>query len=97
MDYESGPPLTQTTGKSKVKYGAIFLFKEDIDVEDPFSIVPLSFFGNTNFPWSAIEGEMTSECRKEVRTFSNLPGKFRIFAKIEMGKFYNLNDQLNLW
>ena len=80
-----GPPLTQSDGKSKVKYGSVFLFKEDINCRDPFSIVPLNFFKDTDFPWSSIEGEMTSESRCSVRSFSNLPGKYRIFGKIERG------------
>ena len=81
-----GPILTQPSGKSKVKYGSIILFTEDINLEDPFSIVPLHFFVDTNFPWSSIEGEMTTESRLELRTFSNIPGQHRIFAKIEKGK-----------
>lgn len=79
------PPPTQSGGRSKVKYGSIFLFTEDINVQDPFSIVPLSFFIGTDFPWSSIEGEMTSESRSVTRTFTNLKGKFKIFGKIEKG------------
>lgn len=82
---DSAPPLTQREGKSKVKYGSVILFSEDIEKKDPFNIVPLSFFRNSNFPWSSIEGIMSPGCRTEVRTFKNLEGKFRIFGKIETG------------
>lgn len=81
------PPPTQSGGKSQVKYGSIFLFKYDIEAENPFSVFPLSFFSGTDFPWSSIEGVMSSESRVENRTFSNLKGTYRIFAKIEKGWF----------
>lgn len=83
---DSCPPLTQS-GKSKVKYAWVFLFNNNINIEDPFSIVPLSFFSQVDFPWNSIEGEMTTSSRTEIRTFSNLPGNFRIFAKIEKGDY----------
>ena len=89
MDEETpSVPLTQNNngGMSKVQYGSIILFKEDINEPQPFSIVPLNFFRGTNFPWSSIEGEMTKECRIGVRTFENLNGNYRIFGKIERGK-----------
>ena len=83
------PPPTQVGGKSRVKYAWIFLFKDDINAEDPFSIMPLSFFADVeDFPWTFIEGEMSPECRHEVRSFSNMTGKYRIFGKIEKGKNY---------
>ena len=84
MDDDGAPPLTQGN-KSHVQYGSIFLFKEDIDENYPFSVVPLNFFGENDFPWNAIRGEMSSECRGELRTFSNLDGQYRIFGKIEKG------------
>ena len=82
---EEGPPLTQQGSRSHVQYGSIFLFVDDIDVQDPFSIVPLSFFRDTEFPWDSIKGEMNHESRVLVRTFSKLPGRYRIFGKIEHG------------
>lgn len=80
-----GPPPTQSCAKSKVKYGSIFLFKNDINEREPFSVVPLNVFVDTDFPWSSIEGEMTMACRTKVRTFGNMVGNFRIFGKIEKG------------
>lgn len=81
------PPLTQSSGKSRVQYAWIFLFDENINLEDPFSIVPLSYFKDVeNFPWTVIEGEMNSECRSETRTFTNILGQFKIFGKIEKGR-----------
>ena len=86
MDYE-GPPMTQSCGKSQVKYAWIILFQDDINEEEPFSVVPLnSFVDVEDFPWSVIKGEMSSERRQEIHQFSNLPGKYRIFGKIEKGK-----------
>ena len=82
---EEGPPLTQQGGHSQVKYGSIFLFEDDINVPEPFSIVPLSFFRDTEFPWGSIKGEMNNDIRVQQRTFQNLPGTYRIFAKIEHG------------
>lgn len=80
------PPLTQTSGKSRVKYAWIFLFEENINAAEPFSIVPLNdFLDVEDFPWTFIEGEMSTECREEVRIFSNMKGKYRIFGKIEKG------------
>lgn len=85
MDGPSAPPLTQA-GKSKVKYAWVFLFENNINVEEPFKIVPLSLFSEVeDFPWSFIEGEMSSECRAEIRKFDNMTGDFRIFGKIEKG------------
>lgn len=81
----NGPPLTQSLARSKVLYGAIILFKDDINELNPFSIVPLNFFADTDFPWGSIEGEMNEESRAKVRTFSNLTGNYRIFCKIEKG------------
>ena len=86
MDNE-GPPLTQQGSRSQVKYGSIFLFEEDINVPEPFSIFPLSFFRNTEFQWDSITGEMNNETRAVVRTFPNLTGRYRIFGKIEHGEF----------
>lgn len=87
MDGE-GIPSTQGYGISRVCYAWIIIFKNDINLESPFSILPLSFFSDCDdFPWKFIEGEMTSSCRSEVRAFSKLPGEhYRIFAKIERGK-----------
>ena len=84
---DRSPPLTQhQSGVSQVKYGSIFLFSDDINNKNPFSIVPLKFFETAkDFPWSSITGEMSSESRAEVRTFSTMPGQFRIFGKIEQG------------
>lgn len=83
---EDAPPLTQQDGTSQVQYGSIFLFKEDIDEAEPFSIVPLHVFKDTDFPWASIKGLMSSQCRKEVWRFSNMDGKYRIFGKIEHGE-----------
>lgn len=87
---DSAPPLTQSSGQSRVKYAWIFLFEDNINEEEPFTIVPLTFFRDCHdFPWTFIEGEMSSECRSKVLTFSKMPGKkFRIFGKIEKGENY---------
>lgn len=85
-DAEPAPPLTQRPGPSKVKYAWIMLFEENINVESPFSVVSLSsFIDVADFPWTSIEGVMSPECRYEIRTFTNMPGRFRIFSKIEKG------------
>ena len=83
------PPLTQS-GRSKVKYSWIFLFNNGINIENPFSVAPLSFFADVDFPWSFIEGEMSSNCRAEIHQFQNLPGNYRIFGKIEKGNLHNI-------
>lgn len=79
-------PMTQR-GKSKLKYSWLILFKNDVNEEVPFSVVPLSSFAKIDFPWSLIEGEMSSECRGEIRKIDSLPGEYRFFCKIEKGIF----------
>lgn len=88
-DRENGefPPMTQPSGKSLVKYAWIFVFEDDINIEEPFSIMPLHFFSEVDdFPWTFIKGEMSPECRKKNWTFSNMTRNFKIFGKIEKGK-----------
>ena len=83
----AAPPLTQDEGKSQVKYAWVILFHYDIDDPAPFTMVPLSFFAGSDFPWPAVKGILNSEFRSEKRTFSNIPGKeFMIFAKVEIGE-----------
>ena len=90
-DCKVDPPMTQKSEKSRVQYAWIILFKVDINEEEPFSIVPLKFFTEAkDFPWNFIEGEMSSECRNEICTFSNLVGEFKIFGKVEKGILYDI-------
>lgn len=81
-------PLTQNeAGVSKIKYAWAILFANNINFSCPFSIVPLSFFKDSDFPFDTIRGEMHSEDRAKIRTLQKLPGnEYRVFGKIEMGK-----------
>ena len=82
-----GPPPTQGYAVSKVCYAWIIIFKNDINLENPFSVMALNVFKDIDdFPWKVIEGEMTCACRCEIRSLSNLSGGYRIFAKIEHGE-----------
>lgn len=82
-----GPPLTQDHGKSKVKYAWVILFHYCVNESHPFSMVPLSSFVGSDFPWEGVEGLLSPNFRNEKRTFSNIPGKtFTIFAKVEVGE-----------
>lgn len=84
---EEPTPSTQEGCPSKVKYAWIILFNYDINEPEPFSIVPLSSFVGSNFPWNAVEGFLSSEARIKRRVFSNFPDKvYTIFAKVEIGK-----------
>lgn len=86
---EDNPSMTQVGGKSKVKYAWIMLFHYSVNESEPFSIVPLSTFRDSDFPWRDVEGILSPDFRSEQRTFSNMPGKtFTIFCKIEVGKIY---------
>lgn len=83
----SAPPLTQEQGKSTVQYAWVILFHYDIDDPTPFTIVPLSFFAGSDFPWSAVKGVLHSDFRSQKMTFSKIPGKeYMIFAKVEIGE-----------
>lgn len=86
------PVLTQPGGTSSLQYAWVILFVNDINESEPFFIVPLNEFANSDFPFSSIEGEMKPEDRIKVWTFECFPGKqFRVFAKIQMGMlFYHL-------
>lgn len=87
-DNFEGPPLTQEQeqGKSQVQYAWVILFHYSINDPKPFSMVPLSFFAKSNFPWSAVKGILSPSFRCEKQIFPNIPGKtFTIFAKVEMG------------
>ena len=91
MSEAAPPPLTQEVGSSKVQYAWVILFNYDINESNPFGVYPLSLFVGTDFPWKAVKGVLSSEFRKEIRSFSNIPGKeFNIFAKIEVGELYNI-------
>ena len=81
-------PMTQEQGKSHIKYSWAFLFKFDINEENPFCVVKLKDYLDTDFPWKLIRGEMTRERRIQMHEFSNEPGVcYFIFAKIEYGKY----------
>lgn len=80
------PPLTQEEGRSKVKYAWVILFHYDVNESNPFSIVPLSTFVGSDFPWDSVEGILSPGFRMEKRTFSNMTGYYTVFAKIEVGK-----------
>ena len=88
MDGDQPPPATQDGGRSKVKYAWVILFHYCINDPRPFSIVPLSSFMGSNFPWESVEGIMSPGFRMEKRTFSNMaPGNtYTVFAKVEIGK-----------
>lgn len=78
--------MTQKERLSQVKYAWAFLFKNDVNESQPFSIVPLSHFEGSNFPWHSIKGVMDSQERKKIRSLERLPGSsHRVFAKIEHG------------
>ena len=82
----NSPPSTQVSGVSKVQYAWVVIFTWNVDLEYPFSIVRLTHFKNSNFPWTGITEEMTEEFRLCVRKFSNLPGQeYSVFCKIEHG------------
>lgn len=85
----SSPPATQLSGFSKVQYAWVILFTMDVDREAPFSIIRLTHFKNSDFPWNGITEEMTEEFRTSPRKFSKMPANNRycIFAKIEHGKY----------
>lgn len=87
------PPLTQENGISKVKYAWIVLFNYSINEPEPFSMVPISHFVGSDFPWDSVEGFLSAEFRSKKRSFSNLRGSFyTIFAKVEFGMiFENIN------
>lgn len=79
-------PLTQDVVQSKIRYAWAVLFENNVNEPKPFSIVRLRDFVDTNFPWSSFSGEMTSESRIKLHSFSTIPEKcFHIFAKIEYG------------
>lgn len=83
----SSPPATQVCGISKVQYAWVIIFHMNVDLEKPFSIMRLTHFKNSDFPWSGITEEMNFEYRLGVRKVSNMPGKdICIFAKVEHGK-----------
>ena len=81
--------------KSVIQYAWVILFHFDINDDKPFCIERLRDFGNTNFPWRGIKGEMTREFRIKLCEFSSIPGKqFFIFAKIQYG---NEKDIINYY
>lgn len=81
------PPLTQVKGLSAIPYAWVILFTWDVDKSCPFSIVRLTHFKNSDFPWECITGEMTQQFRSSIRTFSNVPKhRFCIFGKVQQGK-----------
>ena len=79
-------PLTQDENKSKIQYSWVILFDIDIHKPNPFFIVKLRDFVDTDFPWKSMKDVMTPETRIASHTCSNFPGsKFHIFAKVEYG------------
>ena len=79
-------PLTQDSGLSEVTYAWVILFNYDINNSHPFSILPLNFFVDSDFPWEAVKGILSPGFRAEKRTLSKLPGnEYAIFAKVEIG------------
>lgn len=85
-----GTPIqTQVKGKSSIPYAWVILFNKDVDKALPFSIVRLTIFQNSNFPWECITSDMSQQFRLSVRTFSNFPpeDRYYIFAKVEQGMF----------
>ena len=87
------PESTQTVESSTISYAWVILFTMCVDEEEPFTIVRLTQFKNSDFPWEVITGELGSKERNRVRKFNNIEGQsFCIFAKIEHGKFlFNKN------
>ena len=84
---KSSPPATQIGGNSKVQYAWVIIFTMNVDQNCPFSMIRLSQFKNSDFPWNGITEEMTEEFRLGVRKVSNMPGnEICIFAKVEHGK-----------
>ena len=82
-------PLTQSNGKSKVKYSWIVLFKIDVNEREPFFCEPVKTFEGSNFPLTSIQGEMKKECRIKSYEFNCFPGElFFIFAKVQKGKVH---------
>ena len=87
-------PFTQDAVKKKSvnQYAWVILFHFDVNNCNPFSIMRLRDFTNSNFPWRGIKGEMTREFRILLHEFSCIPNKqFFIFAKIQYGKKSNKN------
>lgn len=86
------PPSTQENGRSSVQYAWVILFKYDINQSHPFSILPLSFFMDSDFPWESVEGFLSAEFRIQTRRFSCLgEDLYTIFAKVEVGKNFMKN------
>ena len=82
------PPLTQEHGISQVRYAWVVVFHYSINDPEPFAIIPLSFFADCDFPWSAVKGILSPSFRCEKQTFAKIPGKtYTIFAKVEFGRF----------
>lgn len=85
-------PLTQSSEskKSTIRYAWVILFKLDVNERNPFIMVKLREFVGSNFPWRAIEGELTQDFRMKAHSFSNMEGEtYYIFAKVEYGKNHN--------
>lgn len=84
------PPPTQVQGKSSITYAWVILFHFDPDKPSPFSILRLTHFQNSNFPWECIKSDMSQQFRVQKRSFSNLPdAQYGIFAKVERGELFN--------
>lgn len=81
-------PNTQPNGKSKIKYAWGIFFEVDVNVSQPFCLLKLRDFLNTDFPWRSIWDEMTIESRLQKHKFPSVyEGKeFFIFAKVQYGK-----------
>ena len=83
---EDPPPSTQVSQPSNRNYIAVFLFRYDIDTEEPFISVPLDHFEGSDFPFDVINGHMGLSDRLKPRNLSRLPeSKYCIFAKCEEG------------
>ena len=85
------PESTQSPDGSTITYAWVILFNMCVDQERPYSIVRLSHFKETDFPWELITGELGSRERNRARKFDNFPDEtFGIFAKIEHGNLLYL-------
>ena len=83
------PESTQSGGTSKRIYLWAILFHYDANDENPFSIVPLNHFKESNFPFELMTGHLGLQDRLKPTTLDKLPGgKYTIFAKIEQGIIY---------
>lgn len=77
---------TQEGNVSANKYSWVILFLLDVNEMNPFSMVKLTEFLGTDFPWKSITGEMSRDNRIKPHEFQKNPGKrFYVFAKVQYG------------